>query len=101
MAVTVRIPSPLQPLVGGHFRVEASGATLREVLDDLGARFPGVRERLYDDDGNLRRFVNLYVNDDDVRVLQGEDTALGEGDEVSIIPAIAGGNLSEASGGAF
>jgi len=91
MAVTVRIPSPLQPLSGGQPSVEANGATLRDVLDDLETQFPGIKERLYDDDGNLRRFVNLYVNDEDVRFLQGEETAIAEGDEVSIIPAIAGG----------
>jgi molybdopterin synthase sulfur carrier subunit len=91
MAVNVRIPSPLQPLAQGQSSVEASGATVKEVLASLEAAFPGIKERLYDDAGNLRRFVNLYVNDEDVRFLQGEDTALKDGDEVSIIPAIAGG----------
>ena len=91
MAVKVRIPSPLQPLAGGQPSVEASGATLREVLADLEVRFPGIRDRLYDEDGNLRRFVNLYLNDEDIRFLEGEDTVVQEGDEVSIIPAIAGG----------
>jgi len=87
----VRIPTPLQSLTGGKAEVKNDGATLRELLADLEARFPAVRERLYDEQGNLRRFVNLYVNDEDVRFLQGEDTPVGEGDQVSIIPAIAGG----------
>jgi molybdopterin synthase sulfur carrier subunit len=90
----VRIPSPLQSLTGNQAEVVAEGATLREVLADLEARFQGMRRRLYDDDGKLRRFVNVYVNDEDVRFLQGEDTALSEGDEVSIVPAIAGGLLA-------
>lgn len=91
MPITVRIPSPFQPLVGGKANVEASGGNLKELLADLEAQFPGIRERLYDNEGKLRRFVNLYVNDEDVRSLEGEDTALNDGDEVSIIPAIAGG----------
>lgn len=91
MAVKVRIPTPLQPLTGRQPEVEADGQNLREVLADLETRFPGMRQRLYDDDGKLRRFVNVYVNDEDIRFLQGEDTALGEGDQVSIVPAIAGG----------
>jgi molybdopterin synthase sulfur carrier subunit len=91
MAVTVRIPTPLQTLTEGAPAVEAAGATIREVLADLEARFPGIAGRLYDEAGNLRRFVNLYLNDEDVRFLEGEGTAVQEGDEVSIIPAIAGG----------
>ena len=91
MAVKVRIPTPLQTCTGGQADVEAGGGTVREVLVELEKRYPGIAARLYDDEGNLRRFVNLYVNDEDVRFLQGEDTALREGDELSIIPAIAGG----------
>jgi len=91
MTVKVRIPTPLQTLTLGKPEVHASGQTLRELLGELETRYPGVRERLYDGQGKLRRFVNLYVNDEDVRFLQGEDTALRDGDEVSIIPAIAGG----------
>jgi molybdopterin synthase sulfur carrier subunit len=91
MAVKVRIPTPLQSLTNGEPEVQGHGSILREVLADLEAQFPGIRGRLYDEAGNLRRFVNLYVNDEDVRFLQGEDTAVGETDEISIIPAIAGG----------
>ena len=91
MAVKVRIPTPLQTLTDGKTEVQSSGATLRQVLEDLETQYPGIKQRLYDDDGNLRRFVNLYVNDEDVRFLQGEDTAVKDADEVSIIPAIAGG----------
>jgi molybdopterin synthase sulfur carrier subunit len=78
-------------VTGDRTEVEAEGATVRDLLDDLEQRFPGIRARLYDGAGNLRRFVNLYVNDEDVRYLQGEQTPLSDGDELSIIPAIAGG----------
>ncbi len=91
MAINVRIPPPLRPATDNQGQVAARGATLREVLADLEARFPGVSERLYDDGGALRRFVNVYVNGEDIRHLQGEDTPLKDGDEVSIVPAIAGG----------
>jgi len=94
MAVNVRIPAPLQPVTGDRAQVGAEGETVGEVLTDLEARYPGLRSRMYGDDGKLRRFVNIYVNDEDIRFLQGEDTALKEGDEVSIIPAIAGGSGS-------
>ena len=97
MSVKVRIPTPLQPLTDRQPEVEASGETLREVLADLEERYPGMQQRLYDDDGKLRRFVNVYVNDEDVRFLDGEDTALHEGDEISIVPAIAGGSGRDAA----
>ncbi|NIO76583.1 MAG: molybdopterin synthase sulfur carrier subunit [Armatimonadetes bacterium] len=92
MAIKVRIPTPLQSLTERQSEVRADGQNLREVLADLEAKFPGFQKRLYDDEGNLRRFVNIYVNDEDIRFLKGEDTALSEKDEVSIVPAIAGGN---------
>ena len=91
MAVKVRIPTPLQQLTEGKAEVQGSGSTLGEVLANLESHYPGIRQRLYDEEGNLRRFVNLYVNDEDVRFLQGEETAVGDADEISIIPAIAGG----------
>lgn len=91
MGLRVRIPTPLQAMTDNQAEVEAQGETVREMLSDLDARFPGIRERICDDEGKLRRFVNVYVNDEDVRFLGGEDTKLKEGDRVSIIPAIAGG----------
>src|SRR3989304_842899 len=87
----VRIPSPLQSLTGNQPEAEASGATVASLLDDLEARYPGLKARICDEQGNLRRFVNLYVNDEDIRFLKGEETPLQEGYLVSIIPAIAGG----------
>jgi sulfur-carrier protein len=89
MAV-VRIPTPLRPHAGGQDRVEASGATVGEILADLGAKYPGLRERLFDGD-ELRRFVNVYVNDEDIRYLDDLASAVAVGDEISIIPAVAGG----------
>lgn len=94
MAVTVRIPVPLQQLTGNQSAVSADGGTLKEVLADLESQFPGMKSRLYDEEGRLRRFVNVYVNDTDTRFLDGESTSLQQGDEVSIVPAIAGGMAS-------
>jgi sulfur-carrier protein len=91
MAVTVRIPTTLRPLAGGNATVQVDGATLAEVLGNLDAVHPGFRDRLFADDGSLRRFVNLFVADDDVRYLQGLDTPVPDGETVSIIPAVAGG----------
>ena len=91
MAVTVRIPTTLRPLSGGNATVEVEGATLREVLQNLEAAHPGFGDRLFDDQGGLRRFVNVFVADDDVRYLQGLDTPVPAGETVSIIPAVAGG----------
>jgi molybdopterin synthase sulfur carrier subunit len=91
MAVTVRIPAPLRKLTGGSGEVSASGATVAALVDDLEANHPGLKERLCDEKGAIRPFVNIYVNDEDIRFLKGPDTALNEGDAVSIVPAIAGG----------
>lgn len=90
MAVTVRIPTPLRSLTKGEETVAAEGSTVRAVIDNLESAHPGLRERLLDEKG-IRRFVNLYLGDEDVRFLDGLDTALKSGDELSIIPAIAGG----------
>jgi len=87
----VRIPTPLQKLTQNQGEVVAKGATLKEVLADLEKQFPGIKERLYDEKGALRRFVNFYVNNEDIRFLSGEATPVKDGDEVSIVPAIAGG----------
>ncbi|MBI5186028.1 MAG: MoaD/ThiS family protein [Nitrospinae bacterium] len=91
MPVIVRIPSPLLKLTKNQGEVSAEGNNVKEVFNNLDSQFPGLKERLYDESGNLRRFVNVYVNDEDIRFKDGEATALKNGDEVSIIPAIAGG----------
>jgi molybdopterin synthase sulfur carrier subunit len=91
MAVTVRIPTILRTYTGGSAEVPAQGATLLEVIDDLEVNHPGLRARLLDDAGKLRRFVNVYVDDDDVRFADGLATATAEGAKLSIIPAVAGG----------
>ena len=90
MSVTVRIPTPLRTLTGGEEQVSAAGGTVRAVIDDLESNHPGMKDRLVDEKG-IRRFVNVYLGDEDVRFLDGLDTALKDGDELSIIPAIAGG----------
>lgn len=90
MAVTVRIPTPLRTLTGGEESVQADGGTVRQVIEDMEAKHPGIRDRLLDDKG-VRRFVNLYVGEEDIRFLDGLDTALNAGQEISIVPAIAGG----------
>jgi molybdopterin synthase sulfur carrier subunit len=92
MAVKVRIPAPLQSLTGGAAEVEVEGKTVREVIDALERNYAGIKARLCDENGELRRFVNVFVNDQDIRFLKGLDTELKDNDEVSIIPAIAGGN---------
>lgn len=91
MAVTVRIPAPLRKLTGGNSEVSADAATVSALVDALEAAHPGLKERLCDESGAIRPFVNIYVNDEDIRFLKGPDTPLGEGDAVSIVPAIAGG----------
>ncbi|WP_037573707.1 ubiquitin-like small modifier protein 1 [Phaeacidiphilus oryzae] len=91
MSVTVRIPTILRTYTGGAAEVAAEGKTLAEVLDALEADHTGIRARILDDQGKLRRFVNVYVNDDDVRFAEGLDTAVADGGNVSIIPAVAGG----------
>jgi molybdopterin synthase sulfur carrier subunit len=91
MSVKVRIPTPLRKLTNEEAEVTASGASIRELLDDLEARFPGFKERLCDDGGDLRRFVNVYVGEEDIRFLNGMETELSGEDVVSIIPAVAGG----------
>ena len=88
--VTVRIPTPLRTLTGGADEVKAHGATVALVIEDLERRHPGVRDRLLDGKG-VRRFVNLYVGDEDIRFLEGLATALKGGEQISIVPAIAGG----------
>ena len=91
MAVTVRIPTTMRPLTGGSSTGEVAGSTLGEVLKALDAAHPGMGDRLFDDTGALRRFVNVFVADDDVRYLDGLNTPVPDGETVSIIPAVAGG----------
>jgi molybdopterin synthase sulfur carrier subunit len=88
--IKVRIPTPLRPLTKGQGEVEAA-ASIVDLIDNLNAAHPGIKGRLCDDSGELRRFVNIYVNEEDIRFLKGKDTSLKAGDEVSIVPAIAGG----------
>lgn len=91
MAVKVRIPSPLLKLTNNQSEVDAKGATIAEIFNNLEAQFKGIKERICEENGTPRRFINIYLNEEDIRFLQGEQTAVKDGDEVSIIPAIAGG----------
>lgn len=91
MAKKVRIPTPLRKLTNDEEVIEVTADTVAGAIAELQARFPGIQERLLDEKGDVRRFVNVYVNEEDVRFLQNQNTALKDGDEISIIPAIAGG----------
>lgn len=91
MAVTVRIPTPLRTLSGGASEIEVDGSTVAEVLKALEVAHPGFSERLFDADGSLRRFVNVFVSDEDIRFMDALETPVKDGDTVSIIPAVAGG----------
>ena len=91
MAIKLRIPTPLRPLAGGASELSVQGSTVAEALDSLEHDYPGFHERLFDDRGEIRRFVNVYVAGEDIRFLKGVDTPLKDGDEVSIVPAVAGG----------
>lgn len=91
MAVKVRIPTPLRKLTHEEELVQVNAGTISSAIAELQTRYPGIRERLVDDSGAVRRFVNVYVNEEDIRFLQNQDTAIKDGDEISIIPAIAGG----------
>lgn len=92
MPVLVRIPTPLRTLTKGSAEVQVKGATVGDLVESLEGQFPGMRDRLVDETGELRRFINVYVNEEDIRFLDGKKTALKEGDQVSIVPAIAGGS---------
>jgi sulfur-carrier protein len=91
MAVKVLIPTPLQKFTRDQAAIECDGASITDLLNSLDQDFPGIKARLCDDQGELRRFINFYVNSEDIRFLDGKNTALQEGDEVSIVPAVAGG----------
>ena len=91
MAIAVRIPTILRSYTAGEKQVEANGSSLASLIDDLDTKHPGLKGRLVTDDGSLHRFVNVYVNDEDVRFTGALDTGLSDGDEVTILPAVAGG----------
>ena len=92
MAITVRIPTPLQGLTQNRAEVAVKGSNIKELVEDLERQFPGIKERICDETGAIRRFVNIYLNDEDIRFIDGDSTKVREGDDVSIIPAIAGGS---------
>ena len=92
MAVTVRIPTPLRRLTQNQPEVEAEGDTIESLIANLEANYPGIKERICDESGNIRRFVNIYLNDEDIRFLDGNARAVKDGDAISVIPAIAGGS---------
>ena len=91
MAVKVRVPTPLMKLTDNKSEVTADGANITEILNNLESQFAGIKERICEADGTPRRFINIYLNEDDIRFLDGENTTVKDGDENSIIPAIAGG----------
>ncbi len=91
MSVKVRIPTPLQKLTNGKSEIESEGKDIQELIANLEKDFPGIKERLCDEKGKLRRFINIYVNEEDIRFLQLDKTPVKDGDEISIIPAISGG----------
>ena len=91
MAVKVRIPTPLMKLTDNQAEVSAEGVSISEVINNLELQFNGIKERICEENGSPRRFINIYVNEEDIRFLEGENTAVKDGDEISIIPAIAGG----------
>ncbi len=91
MAITVRIPTALRRVTQGQGEVQVEAKTIAELIEKLEEEFPGIKERLVDETGEIRKFVNFFVNDEDIRFLKGKDTELKDGDTVAIIPAIAGG----------
>ena len=91
MSATVKIPTPLRKLTNGETSVDVEGATVGAIVDSLESTFPGMRERLIDESGDLRHFVNIYLNGEDVRYLDGLNSSVGDNAELSIVPAVAGG----------
>jgi molybdopterin synthase sulfur carrier subunit len=91
MPTNIRIPTPLRKLTREQELVHANGTNIEEIIGDLDKNYPGLKERICDENGNIRRFVNIFINDEDIRFLEDKQTAVKEGDEISIVPAIAGG----------
>ena len=91
MAIKVRIPTPLQKITGNQAEVDIQASSVKQLIDVLEKNHPGIKDRLCDSNGKVRRFINVYLNEEDIRFLKQEETALKDGDEVSIVPAIAGG----------
>ncbi len=91
MSISIRIPAPLRSLTGNAQTVDGNGTCVSDCIDDLESRFPGVKERICDETSELRRFINIYVNGEDIRFLSGLQTPVKDGDELSIVPAVAGG----------
>ncbi len=89
--ITIRIPTPLRPMTGGKSEVEGKGNSIGELIDQLNVTHPGLKDRICDEQGEIRRFINIYLNEEDIRFLTGKETPIKDGDEVSIVPAIAGG----------
>ena len=94
MSMMVRIPTPLRRLTQGEDKVSVDGETLGDIVNALEAKFPGIKDRLCDDAGELRNFVNIYINGEDVRFLDGLTTGTSDGDEISVVPAVAGGSTA-------
>lgn len=91
MAVIVKLPTVLRPHAGGERQLDASGATVGEVIGDVIDKFPSLRDQLFESEASLRRFVNVYLNDDDIRYLGGLEAGVSDGDRLTILPAVAGG----------
>lgn len=91
MAIKVRIPTPLMKLTDNQSEVSAEGETISDIINNLENQFKGIKDRICDENGSPRRFINIYINEEDIRFLEGEKTTVKDGDEISIIPAIAGG----------
>ncbi len=90
--ITIRIPTPLRPMTGGKSEIEGKGASIGELIEQLNIAHPGIKDRICDERGEIRRFINVYLNEEDIRFLTGKDTPVKDGDAVSIVPAIAGGS---------
>ena len=91
MAINVRIPTPLRKFTGGKEQVEAEGSNISEIISNLETTCPGIKEKLYDDKGAIRKFLNIYLNDEDIRFMESLETSVKDGDTIALIPAIAGG----------